>query len=90
MLGVGELADDELHRAVAAGDDDAGARGEEVGQVLLGVEVDDQVVGEVRAELPLDLVVHAPGVAAEDEEAGGLHAARALPSRRIHRAHARE
>ena len=46
MLRVGEFADDELDGAVAPRDDDAAARRDQRLQVLVGIEVDDQVIGK--------------------------------------------
>src|SRR5438045_6726623 len=89
MLGVGELAHEELDRATAPRDDDAAPRRDELGDVFLGVEVDDRVIGERLAQLGLDLLVHAACVAADHEHPGG-RAQLVLPISRTQRAHAKE
>src|SRR5438105_4786932 len=95
MLGVGETPDHELHRSIPACYDHTRARRDELLEVQLGVEVDDEVVRERSPETGFEVGCHATGAAADDEKpagrGGGLGRAQwRLPSRRTHRAQAKE
>src|SRR6202171_5515279 len=81
MLRVGELPHDELDRSIASRHDNRGPSGDELFEIFLGVELDDQVVGELGAKLLLDLSGHRPGFGADDQQLRGLRALRGTGTR---------